>query len=106
MIAERLGGVGQGTVVRMIDGLPAFPDEIPSPGWRELRVGLDAGMVTVRVTGPDIQCVVWGNADAGLVRAWNLCCWAVAAAGGGVVVEGDGTKRTAEEFWTEVSSST
>ena len=33
-----------GWVHGMIDGLPAFPDEVPEPGWKELRIGFASGM--------------------------------------------------------------
>jgi hypothetical protein len=84
-IRANLVRVGEGAQLRMIDGLPAFPDEVPEPGWRELRVGLAAGMATVR-SGPGVlTCVVWGNADPELRSGWDKLCWACAAAGGGVV---------------------
>ena len=31
--------------------MPAFPDELPDPGWKELRVGTPGGMVTMRGAG-------------------------------------------------------
>jgi hypothetical protein len=68
-------------IVRMIDGLPAFPDEIPEPGWKELRISLSGGMVTLRRETDSVACVVWGNADAALLRSWRVCAWAVAKAG-------------------------
>ena len=85
-IRTHLRRVGEEPVVRMIDGLPAFPDETPEPGWKEIRVGLAAGMVSLRRGPGGLVCVVWGNADAGLVAGWDKLCWACAAAGGGVVV--------------------
>jgi hypothetical protein len=49
-------------VVRMIDGLPAFPDEVPEDGWKELRVGTPSGMITLRQQPGRLALVVWGNA--------------------------------------------
>jgi hypothetical protein len=80
----------------MIDGLPAFPDETPEPGWAELRVGFPAGMVTVRRGAGSLTCVVWGNADPGLRAAWDRLCWACAAAGGGSVETPGGAVSAAE----------
>ena len=71
--------------LRMIDGLPAFPDEVPEAGWNELRVGFPAGMVTLRRTPAGYSCVVWGNADLPLISCWNNLCWATAAAGNGII---------------------
>jgi len=84
-IRAHLARVGEDAPLRMIDGLPAFPDEAPEPGWKELRVGTVTGMVTVRAQPAALRCVVWGNADPALARAWDKLCWACAAAGGGAV---------------------
>jgi len=52
-IRAQLARVGDAAPpVRMIDGQPAFPDETPEPGWREVRVGTAAGMVTIRRPPP------------------------------------------------------
>lgn len=77
-IRQQLARLGEPPTLRMIDGLPAFPDEVPGPGWNELRVGFPAGMVTLRRTPAGYSCVVWGNADATLIGCWNTLCWAVA----------------------------
>jgi len=90
--------VSESPVVRMIDDLPAFPDEIPEPGWRELRLSLTGGMVTLRSTPGGWDCVIWGNAEVGLLKSWNAACWAVAEAGKGSVVLDDGALGTAGEF--------
>ena len=81
-VAERLTAAGEAAALRMIDGLPAFPDEVPDPGWRELRVALAGGMVTLVRGDGVVRCVVWGTADPALARSWDACCAAVAAAGG------------------------
>lgn len=96
-IRAALRRVGEDASLRMIDGLPAFPDETPEDGWRELRVGMAAGMVTLRC-GPDVlTCVVWGNAEGPLRTAWDKLCWACAAAGGGVIDTPSGP-LSADEF--------
>ena len=92
-------------IVRMIDNLPAFPDEIPEPGWRELRIGLSGGMVTVRATPAGWDCVIWGNADPLLARSWDIACWAIAAAGQGRVSFESGESLSAEEFRTRTFDS-
>lgn len=84
-VSDRLKRLGSPVALRMIDGLPAFPDESPEPGWRELRVGTAAGMVTLRAATGTLTCVVWGNATDALRRDWDAVCWACAAAGDGLV---------------------
>lgn len=54
--------------LRMIDGLPAFPDEEPPDSWNELRVGLPAGMVTLRRTDGGVQLITWGNVSDELLK--------------------------------------
>ncbi len=82
-IYERLVQLGEQPVLRMIDGQPSFPDETPDPTWRELRVSLRGGMVTLLRESGAVRCVVWGDADARLRGSWDACCQAVADVGGG-----------------------
>ncbi len=83
--------------VRMIDGELAFPDEEPPENWRELRVATPNGMmVAVKREGDRIVLVVWGNADARLVQAWNALTWAFAVSGDGTIHTADGVQSTAE----------
>ncbi len=83
--------------LRMIDGLPAFPDETPEPGWLELRFGFPAGMVTLRRAPGTLACVVWGTAGADLLAARDALAWACAEAGGGSVCADSGD-LSAEAF--------
>ena len=96
-IHKQLARVGEAPPLRMIDGMPAFPDEIPDPAWKELRIGFAAGMVTIRRGADGYSCIVWGNAEPALDMAWNKVVWACAAAGGGTVETPEGP-RTAAEF--------
>ena len=61
---------GMPLALKMIDNLPAFPDEQPEDGWKELRVGSSNGMMTLRRTGNSLDCIVWGNADGNLQADW------------------------------------
>ena len=88
MIRGRLAGRGIDAALRMIDGLPALPGEEPPAEWRELRLGLPAGVVTLRRDGGRLACVVWGSADEGLRAAWEEVARACAEAGGGTVQGG------------------
>ena len=74
-IRARLASVGEAPVLRMIDGLPAFPDEVPDPRWGELRLGLAGGMVTLRRDPGVLTCLVWGNADPALLLARDRLGW-------------------------------
>ena len=97
-ILERLGTFGESVSLRMIDGLPAFPDEVPDPAWRELRLSFPSGMVTLRRVPEGSACIVWGNADQALLCARDRLCWAYADATGGVVEADDGSALSAAEF--------
>src|SRR2546423_10979165 len=85
-IGDFLKGRGWGVQLRMIDGQLAFPDEEPPAGWKELRVGTDQGMVTVRRDGNRLTFVTWGNADQLLFQAWNGLVWACAHVGNGQII--------------------
>jgi hypothetical protein len=71
--------------LRMIDGELSFPDEIPGANWRELRVSVTGGMMTLRRDADGVTLVIWGNADAEVRRAWNGLTWALAHLTGGTV---------------------
>lgn len=96
-VRTQLARVGESGQLRMIDSLPAFPDEDPPENWKELRAGTPAGMVTIR-RGPGVMvCVIWGNADAALNTSWAKFLWASASAGGGTIETPSGAV-TAEQF--------
>jgi len=96
-IKSQLARVGEPAPLRMIDGQPAFPDESPEANWRELRIGVATGMVTLRRGSDALTCVVWGNADAALLAALDRVLWACAAAGSGVIDTPSGSV-SAENF--------
>jgi hypothetical protein len=95
-VRDLLAANGFPVQMRMIDGQLAFPDEMPPEMWQELRVGTPAGMITLRREGNCIRTVTWGNADAAMVRAWNMLTWAVAEAGKGKVVSAIGSLTAGE----------
>ena len=84
-IRTRLSAVGVPVSIRMIDGLPAFPDEEPEGNWQELRVSAPSGMITLRQTPGQIAVVVWGNADENLQRESDLVVQACTAAAHGIL---------------------
>lgn len=77
-LVDRLKVLGESPILRMIDGLPAFPDEVPADGWKELRIGLAGGMVTVRRTLEGFSCVTWGTADPALAASTDQLIRAIA----------------------------
>ncbi len=80
-VAGELARTGDPPVVRMIDGQPAFPDEVPADGWREVRVSFPAGMVTIRRQSGAWACVVWGTDDPALLAARDRVAEAIAVFG-------------------------
>ena len=96
--AGKLAVAGESAVVRMIDGLPALPDEQPGEHWREVRLSVPAGMVTVRRGKGDWSFVLWGNSGDALLRSRDLAAWAAADAGNGVVLADDGSPIPADQF--------
>ena len=94
---DLLASRGFAVQVRMIDGELAFPDEEPPENWRELRVATREGqIVTVRRESDRVLLIVWGNADAKLVQAWNALTWAFAETGNGQIQTVDGWYTAAE----------
>jgi hypothetical protein len=100
-VNEQLVRAGIAASIRMIDGLPAFPDEDPSPDWREIRIGTSAGMVTIRRSAGTVSCVIWGTGDQVLTDLWMKVIWACAAASAGLIESPSGP-LTADEFWKSI----
>ena len=84
-VRDRIAAAGRAVQMRMVDNMPAFPDEEPEEGWRELRVSLGGGMLPVRRAPGRLRVVVWGNADEALRQDQELVARACAEAGGGTV---------------------
>ena len=84
-IRDRIAAAGGTPQMRMIDNMPALPHEEPDLDWKELRISLGGGMVTLRREPGRIRVVVWGNADDALQRDQEILARASAEAGGGLV---------------------
>jgi hypothetical protein len=67
MIREVLASHGRAPQLRMVDQMPAFPDETPDEPWTEIRLTLGNGMLTLRRQSPGLSVIVWGNADSALL---------------------------------------
>ncbi len=87
--------------VRMVDGELTLPDEMLPDGWKDIRLGTAAGMVTLVRRGEELAVVTWGNADDALQRAWNAVAWATAKAGEGKIAA-PGGEKSPEDFRTAV----
>ena len=85
VIRDRLLSAGASPAMRMIDGMPAFPDETPEPTWSELRITLGAGMMTIRREPTRLRVIVWGNADEGLLGDLESVVQGCVAVGGELV---------------------
>src|SRR5262249_7472734 len=82
-VRHRLSAAGVAVQMRMIDNLPAFPNEEPPDDWRELRVTLGAGMITIRREPGRVRLTVWGNADEEFRRHQELLAQSFAEADDG-----------------------
>jgi hypothetical protein len=87
-VRDLLAQRGYPVEMRMIDGQLASPDELPGADWRELRLSLAPGMITVRREPDRLRFVIWGNADAALQQARNELARAFAEVGDGVLESG------------------
>ena len=58
--------------IRMADGQLTFPDEEPAPEWKELRIALPAGMVTIKRNPTGLTLVTWGNVSPELIDQRDL----------------------------------
>jgi hypothetical protein len=72
-IRGEMVALGFAPQMRMIDDMPAFPDEDPdvdvaegTSAWKDLRISLGSGMVALRRDPGKFRIVVWGNADEAL----------------------------------------
>jgi hypothetical protein len=84
-LVESFAQKGLPLQMRMIDGELAFPDEAPPENWREVRVAVGGGMITLRRESDGITLVIWGNADIGTREAWHAMAQALATLTGGSV---------------------
>lgn len=86
LLSER----GLSAPMRMIDGQLALPHETPSDAWRELRLSVPGGMVTLRRAADRVTLVTWGHAEGPLLESWNALAWALAEAGDGRLLTPNG----------------
>ena len=56
----------------MADGQLCFPDEEPAADWKELRIALPAGMITIRKNPTGATLVTWGNVSQELIEQRDL----------------------------------
>lgn len=58
-----------GMPLRMVDNMPAFPDEAVPEAFQEIRLGAEGGMISIRHSPAGLVLVVWGNADTNLQQS-------------------------------------
>ena len=84
-LRDELAQRGLPAQLRMIDAQLAFPAEEPPENWSELRIGMAAGMVTIRRETDAVSVVIWGNADEALRAAWTTLATAITQVFGGSI---------------------
>jgi len=84
-IQQRLDRLGIACRLLMIDGELSLPDETPRDDWRELRLGTQDGMITMRREADGMRLVIWGNAEPGLLAARDTIAGAIAELTDGTV---------------------
>jgi hypothetical protein len=67
-LLSRLAAAGLTATVMMVDGQLCAPNALPAT-WRDARLRMAAGTVTVRVVPGGVSLVVFGNADPALLAA-------------------------------------
>lgn len=96
-VRDLLASHGVEAPMRMIDGALSFPDEMPKPEWKEIRVAPPGGMITIRKTDRTVTLVAWGDADPSLAAGWNAVVWGFAKAGAGAII-GPGDSQSADDY--------
>ncbi|NBR07312.1 MAG: hypothetical protein EBT92_16320 [Planctomycetes bacterium] len=71
-ISEAMAKFEPKGTIRMADGQLTFPDEEPAADWKELRIALPAGMVTIKRTVMGVTLITWGNVSPELIGQRDL----------------------------------
>ena len=78
-----------GLPLRLVDNLPAFPDEAVPEAFEEIRVAAQTGMISIRSGAEGLILVVWGNADLSLrERTGNLAARLAELSDGAIIAAG------------------
>ena len=92
----------QGLALRMVDNLPAFPDEAVPDEFQEIRLAGPSGMISVRSGPQGLTLVVWGNAEEALRAALAKLAGRLAELSSGTVLAAGRTWQVAE--WLAVGA--
>jgi len=60
-VAKVLASVSDSWCLRLVDGLPAFPDEAVPEEFNEIRLGLGGNMVTIKAVASGLNLVTWSG---------------------------------------------
>lgn len=71
--------------LRLVDGLPAFPNEAVPEEFREIRLALNSGMVTIITEEFGLKLVTWSSIDQPFRQAVDRLAEGLASAGQGSV---------------------
>lgn len=78
-----------GLPLRLVDNLPAFPDEAVPEAFEEIRVAAETGMISIRSGAEGLILVVWGNADLSLrERTGSLAARLAELSDGAIIAAG------------------
>lgn len=84
-LSEVLASIDDGWKLRLVDGLPALPDETVPPEFQELRLALSGEMVTVVSEPFGYRLVTWSTASPEFQMAVNRIMEQLVFTGGGTI---------------------
>jgi len=61
--------LGHEPAMRLVDGEPALPDELPPENWSELRIAVADAMLTLRREAGGFRLITWENPSEALQQA-------------------------------------
>ena len=84
-LSEVLASIGDGWKLRLVDGLPAFPDEAVPSEFHEVRLALSGEMVTVVSEPFGYRLVTWSFVSPEFQNAVNRLAERLVFTGGGTI---------------------
>lgn len=85
-LENALASIDDDWKLRLVDGLPAFPDEILPSDFNEIRLALCGSMVTVVSESFGYRLVTWSNISPEFHEAVNRLAETLARAGNGTIL--------------------
>lgn len=72
IISQAMGKFEPKGILCIADGQLTFPDEEPGANWKELRIKLPEGMVTIKKNQVGLTLITWGNVSPELISQRDL----------------------------------